>query len=197
MSLTLVTAPAAEPIDLAEAKLHLRVDHTDDDTLIDGLIVAARQYAEMVTRRALVTQTWDWKMDAYPASPFLVPLPPLQSVTSITYTDTNGSAQSWATTEYDVDAPAGDFADFGRIALGYGVSYPSTRGELNAVTIRFVAGYGLAAAVPQQIKQAMYLLIGHLYENRETVIVTGRGELIGQMPMGTDFLLWPFRALRF
>ena len=143
MPLTLVTPPTLEPLTLAEATSHLRVDLNDDDDLITDLITAAREYAETVTRRALLTQTWDLKLDAFPASsgtPVRLPFPPLQSVTSIQYVDTNGDTQTWSSDDYIVDAPSGPQAVQGRITPAYQESYPTTRGIINAVTIRFVTG---------------------------------------------------------
>ena len=76
MALVEVTPPAVEPLTLQEAKDHLRVDHTDDDSLIDPMIKTARMYAEGKTRRALITQTWDWLLDSFPAWTLTVPMPP-------------------------------------------------------------------------------------------------------------------------
>ncbi len=199
MTLSLVTGPVGEPITTAEAKAHLRVDTLSaEDGLIDDDITAARQWAESFLGRALLAQTWDLKLDDFPASdqaPIWLPLPPLQSVTSIIYTDTNGNSQTWAASNYIVDAPSGDLAEPGRIATAYQESYPTTRNIINAVTIRFVAGYGAASDVPQKIKQAMYLTIGHLYGNREAV-VPGM-TVVAVLPMGAEALLWPYRAMRF
>lgn len=190
MALTLVTAPATEPVALADAKAHLRVDATTDDTLISALITAARQYAETVTRRAMVTQTWDLTMDEWPDSDrIIVPLPPLQSVTSITYKDTDGTASTLATTEYIVDTKS----EPGRIVLAYGKDWPTTTlYPAGAITVRFTAGYGEATAVPQGIKQAILLLVGHWYEQREAVNV---GNIVNPLPFAVDALLWQHRLL--
>ena len=93
MPLTLTTPPATEPITLAEANLHLKVDTTDDDSLITRLIAAARARAEWHTGRAFITQTWTLHLDAWPACGIIeLPLPPLQSVTSIVTTARDDSA---------------------------------------------------------------------------------------------------------
>lgn len=193
-ALSLVTAPAAEPVSRSEAKAHLRIEAsvTDDDTLIDALIVAAREHVEDFTRRALVTQTWDLKLDAFPCDAYIkVPLPRLQSVTSITYVDTAGTTQTWSSSDYQVDTAS----EPGRIAPAYGESWPDTRaGQLNAVTVRFVAGYGAASAVPQKIKQAMLLIIGHWYEHRENVVISAQAQ---EIPFAAEMLLWPYRVLSF
>lgn len=196
MALTLVTKPTEEPVTLDEAKAHLRVESTAEDALIQALIAAAREYAESVTGRQLVTATWDLKLDAFPADGAAIELPkaPLRSITSVTYVDTAGATQTWASGKYVVDAPSGPEALPGRLAPAYGESYPATRDTLNAVTIRFEAGYGTAADVPQAIKQAMLLHIGHLYENRQSVVVgAGAGAAIA-VPQATDWLLAPYRV---
>ena len=193
MALELVTAPAAEPILIAVAKAHLRVDVNDDDPLIVGLVAAATIEAENYTRRALITQTWDLKLDRFPAHEILLPKAPLASVTTVKYTDNDGNQQTWADSNYTVDTPVGPQADVGKIVRAFGVSWPSTRNVINAVEIRFVAGYGTTGAtdVPDPILSGMLLLIGHLYENRQAVIT---GTIATELPMTTRSLWMPFRA---
>lgn len=190
MSLFLVTPPAAEPLTTAEAKLHLRVDASDEDALIDSLISAARQHVETVTHRALITQTWDYKLDAFPGDELWVPKPLVSAVTSLTYLDTAGTAQTWDASNYITDLPTGPWARKARITPAYGVVYPSTYAVPNAVTVRFVCGYGTAGDVPAAVIAAMKLLIGHWYTNREAVSATPGAEV----PLAVSSLLWPFKA---
>lgn len=190
-SLSLVTPPAEEPITLSEAKAYARIDFSDDDTLIAGFIVAARQQCETITRRALITQTWDLILGEFPEREIEIPLPPLQSVTSITYLDDSGVSQTLATSVYKVDT-----ANLpGRITLKSGQSWPSTYDESAAVTIRFVAGYGNAAAVPDGIKSWLKLRTSTMYEHREESQV---GTSIVTMPRDfTIGLLDPYRVQGF
>jgi uncharacterized phiE125 gp8 family phage protein len=191
-SLTLVSAPASEPFALDDAKTHLKVDVTTDDELISTLLIAARELCETVTHRAFITQTWDYKLDAFPTCDELwLPKPPVSSVTSISCVDGTGTTQTWGASYYRLDAPTGPHARRARITPAYGVVYPSTQDVTGAVTVRFVCGYGGAAAVPSSIKAAMKLLIGHWYENRESVNV---GNIVNVMPQAADALLWPFKA---
>jgi uncharacterized phiE125 gp8 family phage protein len=191
MGLALVTAPSEEPISRTEAKAHLRVTHTAEDTLIDSLIVAARGYAEQFLGRQLVTATWDLKLPTFPVMPcpLLIPRPPLQSVTSITYTDDQGQAQTLSSDDYIVETANVQ----GRIWPAYDEDWPTTRlGLPDQVVIRFVAGYGAASTVPTTIKQALLLLVGHWYEHREAVSDGGRE---AELPMAVDSLLWMHRVM--
>lgn len=155
MSLTLVTAPTAEPVSLADCKLHLRVDSTAENDLIAGLNTGARDYLESFTRRALPRQTWDWKLDAFPCgSEFYLPKAPCISVTSITYLDTDGAEQTLSTDVYGTDLPTGPMARAGRIYLKYNQQWPQTRDIPNAVVVRFVAGYAGTALTLASLTQS-------------------------------------------
>lgn len=189
MAISIVTAAAADPVSLTEAKAHLRVAGSDEDTHITNLITAATQFCQQVTRMQFVTATLRLSMDSFADDAYLchgaieVPRPPLQSVVSIGYTDTDGASQTWSSSEYSVDT----YSRPGRITEAYGYIFPSTQEIPHAVNVTFVAGYGNAAAVPQSIKQAILLVIGHWYENRENVVVGGS---VADLPMSARHLLW-------
>jgi uncharacterized phiE125 gp8 family phage protein len=185
--LTLVTGPTVEPLSLADLKIQLRVESTvtDEDFLISALIESARGWAETQQHRALITQTWDMTLDGFPSCRELeIPKPPLQSITSITYTDTDGDSQTWASSNYIVDASRHP----GRVALAYDKSWPSTRNIINAVTVRFIAGYGNPNDVPSETRSAMRLLIGHLFENRESVVLDP-GMVLTEVPLSARYLI--------
>ena len=185
--LKIITAPTVEPVTLAEAKLFAKVDLTDDDALITALIVAARQKAESYTRRAFVTQTWEWMIDGapglasddmddlprgwpwtltYPGHGYLaVPRPPLISVVSVKYYDLSDAETLWASSNYVVDI----HSEPGRILLASSKTWPSSLRPYNSMVIRFTAGYGATAAdVPDAIKTAIKLIVAHWYQNRES-----------------------------
>ena len=196
MALTLVTAAAGEPLTLDDVKGHLKITSTDQDGEIVGWITAAREWAETRTGRALITQTWDLKLDGFPVDggPITVPKPPLISVTSITYVDTNGVTQTWSSALYTVDAPTGPQARSGQIWPAYNESYPGTRAQVNAVTVRFVCGYGAVAdLVPASIRSAMKILIATWNAPGRQSVNVGSGATVVEIPDTVDLLVSGFQ----
>lgn len=183
--LTLVTAPTVEPLTLPEAKRQCQL--ADSVSVHDGmllsLITAARSFCEQVTNRQLCTATRKLILDCFPCSlePILLPFAPLQSVSSIAYLDAAGDTQTWSSSEYRVSTAT----EPGRIMPAFGETYPTTRNTTDAVTVQYVCGYGLAVAVPMPLKQAMLLLIGHWFANREAAAAGSMSEV----PMAVESLL--------
>lgn len=189
-AINIVTPPATEPVTRDEAKTHLRVDGTADDTYIDGLITLSRMAVELTTGRALITQTREYSFDRFPASRLeqvQLPYPPLHSVVSVSYVDEEGITQTWGSMLYNTRAGTVK----GRLYPVYGESYPTVRDQPYAVTVQYVAGYGDADDVPQPLKHAMLLLVGHYYESREATLIGVNGLVL---PMGVDALLAPYRV---
>jgi uncharacterized phiE125 gp8 family phage protein len=177
----ITTQPDVEPITIEEAKLNLKVYCDADDALITLRIAAARRACEQYENRAYITQTITAKMSWLPCE-IILPLPLLQSVTSITYIDLSGDEQTLSSGLYDVDT----FREPGRVTKAYNATYPSIRVTVNGVTIVYKAGYGNTAAdVPQETIQAMQLFIAHLYENRVAVTEINMNTL----PLGVKALL--------
>jgi uncharacterized phiE125 gp8 family phage protein len=189
--MTIVTVePAAEPVSLADLKEHLRVDTTAEDDLITSLGEAAREWVEQVCGMQLVEATLRDDLDGFPDEIRLGRYP-VQSVSSITYTDTNGDTQTWASSNYQTDLGAKP----ARIRAAYGVSYPSTR-SFKSVSITYVAGYASGGSptdhgfnVPSSIKAAIKLLVGHWYTHRMAVMPMQMHEA----PMAVQSLLAPYR----
>lgn len=181
------TAPTVEPLTVAEAKIHLRVDHADDDATIERQIVAVRQLAEKFLRRSLCTQTLQLHLDEFPCHELVLPRGPAASIASITYVDTAGVTQTLASYQSDlVSEPA-------RLFPAYGESWPSTRDVPNAVIVEYVAGYGAAAAVPEQIRAGMLLALSDLFENRGSVVI---GTISAEIKAtAAERLWWPYRLL--
>jgi len=192
-TLVLKTAPTLEPVTASEAKTHMRVTISDDDTYITTLISVARKHVEHITNRALVSQTWNYYLDNFPynSRALKMPIGGLSSVTSITYTDADAVDTVWAASNYIVDTKSIP----GQIVLGYGLDWPSfVERPVNAVNIEFVAGYGSAASsVPEGIRQAILLLISHWYDNRELVTDLA----LRRVPETVQALLYPYRIFSF
>jgi uncharacterized phiE125 gp8 family phage protein len=204
MALTRTVAPEVEPVSTAEAKLHCRVDSTADDAIFAALITAARLWCEEEAKRSFVTQSWNLVLPDFPRytgeSPATwsgglargwngipLPRPPVQAASvRVKYLDPSGAST--------------DFTDF--VVAAYepavvcpspGKVWPVTQYQrTDAVSVSYDAGYGDAAAdVPEPIKQAMKLMIGHWYENREAATL---GVVSAPLAMAVDALLAPYRV---
>lgn len=170
MSLKLITAPTTYPVTLAEAKLHCRVDASDEDALITALITAATEMAEQKTGRALMTQTWELTLDAFPTAIELTRVP-VQTINSVKYRDSTGTLQTLSGASY---ALAQDDFGFAKISPVYGAEWPTAQVRDDAVVVEFVAGYANAAAVPEPIKAWIKLMINTMFDNRETESYSSR-----------------------
>lgn len=159
---TLVTPPGQRPVTLTEAKHHLRVDDDSENGRIRNLLDAATSHIQDITGRALIEQTWDWFLDAWPRNGVLeVPSAPLSSVTSITYLDTAGDTQTLDTDVYTVNTDR----EPGRITLALGQSWPTLRGVPDQITVRFVAGYGTTNdTVPEPLRQGILYWVEATYD---------------------------------
>ena len=181
MDLRQTTPPTVEPLSLAEAKAHLRIDIADDETLISSRIKAATKEAQVATNRQFIAATWQLKLDSFPVAgePSMVidaegsirlPRAPVTTASgvSISYIDSNGASQTLATTVYGVDIAT----EPGRVFLLYNQTWPSTRGQKRAVTITYQAGYGsTSTSVPEEARALIGLMLAGMYENREDSVI--------------------------
>lgn len=198
MTVKTTAAPVAEPVTRTEAKAQCRIDGSDDDTLVDRLVIAARSYIEAITGLVLVQRTMTKTFDRFPlgSAGMSLPIVPVQSISSVSYLDADGAAQTLS-----ADVYKGDFPDdwFPRVTLKQDQSWPTTRCEASAVTVTVTAGFApsddspadYAANVPQDLKHAILMLVGHWYENRETVLV---GVVDKPMAMAVDALVAPHKV---
>lgn len=160
--LRIVTPPTAEPVTLAEARAQMRVDITTDDATLAGYIIAARQHVENMTGRALAVATFEMSLEDFPCEDeILLPRAPVSSIVSVTYTDTAGATQTMSAGDYALDTTT--FVP--QVVLGYGKTWPPTRGTDSNVRIQFVAG---EVQPPQPLRLAVLLLAATWNEHRET-----------------------------
>lgn len=201
----LVSPAALPPVSLAEAKLHMRVDHNDDDALIAGLIGGATQYLDGwtgVLGACLVEQTWRQDFDCFDRNLYL-PLGPVIDVSSITWRDTAGAASAVSTSVYDLvtDETGRTFVRFAGDFV-----FPSNLHESRAVAVAYRAGYEttqeIPAAdpgstiparitVPEPLRVAILLMAAHWYSNREAVAQ----DALAELPIGVDSLIAPYRRV--
>jgi len=181
MTIVRITEPAVEPVSLPEAKLWCKVDGTEDDALITGLIKAVRRSAEHLMQRTLITTTWELVRDAFDPQ-LRLEMPKILSVVSLKYLDVNGVQQTLDPADYVLDADSSP----GYLVPAYGKAWPSTYGQINAVRARYTAGYGATAdLVPESIKAWMQLHIEHYHKNRGAAVI---GTIVSPLPYAEGLL---------
>ena len=170
-SLTTLTEPVTEPVSLLEAKAYLRVDNTDEDTLIGTLITAARQWVESYLDRALILRQLVLRLDTFPVE-IELPQPPLSTfgtttAVSVTYTLETGTTATLSSSEYRIDRTSTP----GVLRQNYSGSWPGHLNDYNSIAVTYWAGYGHDEGdIPPAIKNAILLMVGHLFENRSAVV---------------------------
>lgn len=181
----LITAPTSEPVTVAELKAHLRVTSSADDTYLGAIITAAREYVEQQTGRALGAQTRETSADAFPRCGVL-PLgyAPAVSISSVKYLDVAGSEQTLASTEYTIDTRR----EPGALLLAVDKSWPATAALPSSVRVQYVCG----VATPAILKQAVFFIAAHWYEQRLPVNV---GNIVSEIPHTFASILWANRVI--
>ena len=183
-ALEIVDAPSTTPITLSEVKEQLRVESTDDDTMLTRLIAVAVAYTDVrgALGQAMITQKWAQWVDSTPPQTVNLILGPVQGVNAVKYYDTDGNLQTDTLGNYEVFGT--QFAT--QISPKDGFSWPVAQDRQDAIKIEYEIGYGDATTdVPQTIRHALMLLVGHWYDNREQ---TGYDEL-SNIPFGFESLL--------
>lgn len=182
------TAPAAEPLSVAELKARLRIDHSSEDTLIEAFGKAARELIEGWTGHRMMPRTEYLYLDDYPpGDAIVIPVAPVSAVTHVKTIDEDDAETTFGASNYYVDLNGA----LPVIRLKADVSWPTIGTDLrvaNAVEVLFASGYASAGAVPERLKTALHLLTGHLYENREATTPLELREL----PMGLQTVILPF-----
>lgn len=198
MTPLLISASTTEPILVEEAGENLRAQHDGNSPptfyegeLIERLISVARQACEEYLELSLVAKTWEVAADSFCCGDIELPYGPVRSIVSVTYVNTDGDDTVVAADQYRI-SPYGTVPTLRR---AYNVSWPSdARTDLDSVRVRYTAGYPSADSPPQEvpelIRQAMHLYIGHYFEHREAVI---DGTLM-ELPLGAKHLLDKMRT---
>lgn len=191
MALVLTSAPEIEPVSLAEAKAHLRVDGTAEDALISSLIITSRLHVEAALGLALITQGWSQVLDAWPPGGIVkLPVRPIRSITHVRLYGPDESAETIAAATWRLDAAGVP----PRLVREGRTTWPPPRRSANGIDIAFVAGYGdHASDVPAPIRQAVLLLVAHWYEYRMPIDI---GAAHAPIPHMVSELLQPFRMVR-
>ena len=180
----LITGPSVEPISVADAKRHLRVEHSDDDLLIKRLIETAVSMVDVtgVLGKAMITQTWGEWFAPNP-SQIVLSLGPIQSVSAIKYYDTDNALQTDTLSNYFVLGTSGRTT----IKPKSGYNWPTTFTRDDAIKIEYVIGYGdTFRDVPSTVRHALFMLVAHYYENRENELI---GTVSKTLPFGFEALI--------
>lgn len=175
------------PVDLALLKQHARVEHDDEDELLQLYLDSAAEWAEEYCRRSFVRRQHVYQLDGFPEGDSVIELPrsPLVSVESIRYMDAQGEEQTLDPALYRVDTGG----MVGRVVLRSGECWPRTIEEPATVTVRFTAGYEDA---PSKVKRAVLIMAAHAFEYREPIVV---GTIVSDVPYSAVSLLGSERVL--
>jgi uncharacterized phiE125 gp8 family phage protein len=193
LAAALITAPTVPLLTTAEAKSHLRVDHSVDDGLIDAYVAAATSLLDGpngILRTSLVAQAWADTWSAFPPIDRLrLTCEPLLEVTSVEYVPAGGTslvalaADQWTTYTDALGC---------WVKLVDGAAWPDTATRPSAVVVTYTAGFGHSSSdVPANVIHAVKLLVGHFYENREAA---GADTLVA-LPFAVDALLAPWKRI--
>jgi uncharacterized phiE125 gp8 family phage protein len=157
------TAPTEEPITVSEVKTYARIDGSAEDTMLASFIKSVRQATELYLGRALITQTLTMSMDYWPGMIVKLPRPPLVSITEVRTVDEDGTTTAYAASKYMVRT----LPEPGQLVIKNGVALPTNDDRyVGGFEIEYVAGYGDADSVPEEIKEAMKFWVAMIYENR-------------------------------
>lgn len=190
MPAALISAPAIEPVSIAEAKAHLRIDGNDENDLIGAMLVAARVHIEQLARRVLVEQGWRVYLDQWPRKRIVTLSPaPLISVDQVTVYDGDGEPVTVDPEDYEVDAVACP----GRLIL-LSPAHSAVGRAANGIEIDVTAGYGPSGIdVPAPLRQAIMMLAANIYEHRGPAGHDLGGHVA---PPGVHALIAPYRILK-
>ena len=191
MALILLSGPPIEPISVAEAKAHLRVDGSAEDTLISSLITTSRLHVEAALSCALISQSWAYLLDDWPpGGQVTLPMYPIESIDLVQVYDADDNVAIVPPEDYLLDGAGMP----PRLVRRNDTAWPAAGRSANGVEIRYTAGYGPAASdVPEPVRQALHLLVAHWYEHREPA---GCENGAVRIPPAISSLLSPYTSKR-
>ena len=190
MALVLTAAPAVEPVTVDEAKAHLRIDHNDEDALLGSLIATSRLHIEAALDLALVTQSWSWRLDAWPDDMAVaLPLRPVQSVEAVQVTAADGTVETLSSEKFLLNG-----ANLRPRLLSRAGAWPRPGVPALGIEIAFTTGFGSTASdVPPPIRHSLLMLVAHWYEHRGSTEVGGAS---ARIPDTVSTLLAAYRKVR-
>ncbi|WP_163526618.1 head-tail connector protein [Halobacillus ihumii] len=177
MHVKVITEPTAEPLTVADAQEYLHLDQGQEDDTVKRIIAAARRSAEKFTRRSLAVKTYELILDERKER-IKIPNPPLQTIDKVSVKDRKGNVIEVTDFYVSESEPAILLVEWPDVEL-----YP-----IDAFKVQYTAGY---ETLPEDIGQAIHLLVSHFYENREAVIV---GTSVVKIPFSIESLLYPYKG---
>ncbi|WP_045836045.1 head-tail connector protein [Hyphomicrobium sp. 99] len=190
MSLVMTTPPAVEPVTVADAKAHMRIDSDDEDVLIGSLLLTSRLHIEVALSLALITQSWKLTLDRWPGGRDVeLPLTPLRSIDEVRVKNAAGVANAVPAESYLVDLASRP----ARLVWNNSVP-PSPQVRANGIEIDMTVGFGSTGeSVPAPLKHAILMLTAHWYEHRDPGEI---GSDDARIPECVSALINPFRTIR-
>lgn len=169
-------------LSLAEAKEHLRVDDDEQDALIAGLIMAAEDHVERMTGLVLERRTICEAITGFGGR---IRTWPIASIDVVEYVDGAGVDRQLQSTAYRVNKAARPAR-----LMNVGAPWPAL-GRLNGtVALTLTAGFEDSTNVPAGVVQAIRMIVGHFFRNRDAVVTAGSPV---EVPIAVDMLLEPYR----
>lgn len=183
-----LTQPALEPVTLSDVKAQLNIRDTIQDGIITRRISEAREWAEEFMQRSLLPSDWIVVIDEFQQTIELA-YPPIISVTTVKYIDVTGTQQTLSASAYSLDS----YSEPGWLVPKHNTDWPDTLDALNAVEIKYSAGYATPDNIPYPIKEAILLLVGHWMNNQGAA---ESGAVITRVPLAVEQLLQPYRIIK-
>jgi len=183
-----ITQPSTEPVTLADVKAQLNIKDTTQDAVITRRIKEAREYIEEYLQRSLMLASWRVILDEFPPE-IELPYAPVSAIISVKYVDTSGVQHTMSNTEYVLD----NYSEPAWLVPYYGTSWPATLDAYNVVEVVYSAGYASADEVPQPIKEAIMLLVGHWMNFQGNI---ESGSVITRVPLAVEQLVFPWKVIK-